>query len=85
MHKKGLISVSELVILSIVWGMCVATWRSIVIEGISAVAAAGFPRINPYFHDVMVGAVLIAVLFGIIHLSRNIDIGSQKVFELNNV
>lgn len=85
MHKKGVITLSELVFISIAWGVCITTWKSIIIDGLGAAATVRFPAMMPYYRDVIVGAVLVAVLFAIIILSRNIDIGNQKVFELNNV
>lgn len=84
MPAKSTITLSEIVLILLVWGACQNAWRSVIIEGLNAAAKASFPGAHRYYQNLAVGVVLLAVLFALVLLTRNVDVGRYKVFELTD-
>ena len=82
MPVKSAITLSEMVLLLLVWGACQSAWRFVVIGGLSAAAEWSFPGAPRYGRDALVAGVLLAVLYALVLLARNVNVGAFKAFEL---
>ena len=80
--RKTVITVAEVVLLSVWWSTCQNLWKSVVIAGITHAVRSAAPRFSRSYQDVIVGGVLAAALYSLILLTSNVDIGNVKVFEL---
>lgn len=78
--KKGFFTLSEIVILSVVWGAASNLSQNIMKTGIGyAFKAVG---LKAYTVDLLVALTLLAATFGMVLLFTNVDIGKRAVFEL---
>lgn len=85
MPSKSVITLSELVLLLLVWGACQSVWRAVIVQGLTVAVQGAFPRLDQYRQTVVAASVLALVLYALVLFTRNIDIGRYKVFELVDV
>ena len=81
--RKTVITVTEVVLLSIWWSTCQNIWKSVVIAGITQAVRLSAPGLSRHVRDAIVGGILAATLYSLIMLTANLDIGNVKVFQLN--
>jgi hypothetical protein len=79
--SKGFFTLSEIVILSVVWGSASNLCQGVIKTSLSAVfrGKLGFP---PYTADLLVACTLLAATFAMVLLFTNVDVGKRSVFEL---
>lgn len=82
MPAKNVVTLSELVLISLVWNACQTVWRSVTIDGIAQAVSIVAPQLDRSYQNLIVGSVLMATLYATILLARNVNIGRIKVFEL---
>jgi len=78
--QKGFLTLSEIVILSVVWGAASNLCQNVMKQGIGSV----FRRygLATYTVDLLVACTLLAVTFAMVLLFTNVNIGRRGVFEL---
>lgn len=78
---KGFFTLSEIVILSVVWGSASNLCQGVIKTSLSAVfrGKLGFA---PYAADLLVACTLLAATFAMVLLFTNVDVGKRSVFEL---
>lgn len=84
MPTKSIVTLSELVLLLLVWAACQNAWKFVIIEGLNRAVQSSFPNIHRYYQTFVVGSMLIVVVYAIILLTKNVTIGRYKVFELDD-
>lgn len=82
-HRKSVFTLTEIVLLSIVWSSTSFVWSNVIRQGLSFVY--GKLGMSKYATDIMVGMTLLAVVFGMVLLFENVDIGKSSVFQLVDV
>lgn len=82
MPQTNVITVSEMVLLSLVWSACNTAWRGVIIDGLSEGVAVTLPGATKYARSLVVGALLLGVVYAVVLLSASFNLGRFKVFEL---
>ncbi len=79
--SKGFFTLSEIVILSVVWGSASNLCQGVIKTSLSAVfrGRLGFA---PFAADLLVACTLLAATFAMVLLLTNVDVGKRSVFEL---
>lgn len=84
MPEKNAITVTELVLLLIVWSACQTAWRVVVVEGLSQGVRAAAPGLGRLAQNAIVGAILLAAVYAFVLLAANVTVGRTKVWQLTD-
>lgn len=84
MPQKNAITLTELVILSVVWAACQNAWRAVIIGGLNAAVSAALPRWDRLHQNAVTGSLLMAVLYALILAAENVTVGRYRVFEVTD-
>lgn len=82
MPEKGVFTITEIVLLSIVWTSCQFVWTNVLRTGLTD--ALGLLSLGKYATDVLVATILLAATFALIFLFKNVQVGSSTLFFLND-
>lgn len=80
MPEKGVFTITEVVVLSIVWSSCQFVWTNVIRTGLGD--ALGRLSLGKYATDALVAITLLVVTIGLIFLFSNIQVGKSSLFFL---
>lgn len=82
-YRKSVFTLTEIVLLSIVWSSTSFVWSNVIRQGLTFVY--GNLGTSKYATDILVGMTLLVLMFGMVLLFENVDIGKSSVFQLIDV
>lgn len=81
--KKSVFTLTEIVLLSILWSSASFVWQGVIKQGLTF--AFGKLGLTKYPTDILVAVTLLAIVFAMVLLFKNVDIGRSSVFQLVDV
>lgn len=81
--RKSVFTLTEIVLLSIVWSSASFVWQSVIKQGLTF--AFGKLGLAKYPTDMLVAIALLAAVFAMVLLFKNVDIGRSSVFQLVDI
>eukprot|EP00873_Tetraselmis_striata_P033817 jgi/Tetstr1/454081/TSEL_041000.t1 len=79
---KNVLTLTEVVLLSIVWASTSYVWNVVLKDGLGFVF--GLLGLSPYLTNVLVGIFLLGMTFAMVFLFANVNIGYTGVFQLTD-
>ena len=84
MPKTTVVTLSELIFISLVWNACQNAWKIVTVDGLNQVVKITFPVLDRFYQNTIVGILLMGALYATILLAENVEIGRIKIFELKD-
>ncbi len=82
MPDKSAITLTELILLSTVWGACLNAWKPILSGAFMHVAGTAIPGMTKFRKEVAATVLLFVLLYALIFTFENVQIGKNNVWEL---
>lgn len=82
MPEKNVLTLTEMMLLLLVWRVCSDVWKKAIADGSSAVIRAVFPGLPLILVNMISGTGLVVALFLAVLLFRNVNVGYSGVFRL---
>jgi hypothetical protein len=82
MPDKSVITLTELILLSTVWGATLNAWKPILSGAFTQAAGLISPGATKFYKEMGATAMLFVVLYALIFAFENVQIGRSSVFEL---
>lgn len=82
--RKSVFTVTEVFLLSIIWTSCTFVWQSVIRDGLGMAVVKSLGT-SKYVTNVIVALLLALIVFGLIALFKNIDVGNTSLFTLVDI